>query len=133
MAKSQSKSPNTPALEWIAAGVGLLLLLAVLGIVGREALSGETEQLPAIEVTVKSVSPAGAGFVVAFEAANSTGGTAAAVEIEGVLKSGETEVETSGATLDYVPGHSAVRGGLFFTKDPRRHAIEVRALGFQTP
>lgn len=124
---------DPPLLEWVASGIGLLLLLGLLAVIGREALSREAEQLPAIDVAIRRILPAGSGFVVEIEAVNRSGGTAAAVEIEGVLKSGGTSLETSNATLDYVPGHSRRRGGLFFREDPRRHEIEVRALGFQIP
>lgn len=127
------KRPQTPALEWIASAVGLLLVLAVVAVIGREALNGESGQYPAIEVAAVSVAPAGAGFVVGFEAVNRSGGTAAAVEIEAVLKSGGAIVETSKATLDYVPAHSRRGGGLFFRADPRLHSLELRPLGFQIP
>jgi uncharacterized protein (TIGR02588 family) len=133
VAGANPKRGETPALEWIAAGIGLLLVLALFAVIGREALSGDAEQLPAIEVAILRVAPAGSGFVVAFEARNRTGGTAAAVEFEGQLKDGETLVETSGAVVDYVPGHGRTKGGMFFSEDPRRHRLEVRALGFQTP
>lgn len=125
--------PETPALEWIASAIGLVLVLAVVAVIGREALSGEAGQVPAIEVAAVRVAPAGSGFVVGFDALNRSGGTAAAVEIEGVLKDGETIVETSEATIDYVPAHSRRAGGLFFREDPRRHALELRPLGYQTP
>jgi uncharacterized protein (TIGR02588 family) len=124
---------QAPLLEWIAAGIGLLLTLMVLAVIGREALNGESEQLPVISVSATGISPAGSGHVLAFEATNKTGGTAAAVEIEVTLKAGDTIVETGKATLDYVPGHSKAKGGVFFLKDPRRHKLELRALGFQTP
>ena len=132
MAKPK-KTADPPLLEWVASGIGLLLILGLLAVIGREALSREAEQLPAIDVEIRRILPAGSGFVVEIEAVNRSGGTAAAVEIEGALKSGGTSLETSSATLDYVPGHSRRRGGLFFREDPRRHRIEVRALGFQTP
>ncbi len=130
---ARKKRPETPLLEWIASAIGLLLVLAVVAVIGREALSGESGQVPAIEVAAVRVAPAGSGFVVGFEAVNRSGGTAAAVEIEGVLKSGETTVETSSATIDYVPAHSRRGGGLFFREDPRRHSLELRPLGFQIP
>ena len=133
MAQRSKTRARTPLLEWIASGIGLLLVLAVLAVIGREAFSGETGQLPAIEAAAVRVEPAGSGFVVAFEAVNRSGGTAAAVEIEGTLKAGETIVETSSATLDYVPAYSRRGGGLYFREDPRRHRIELRALGYQTP
>ena len=124
---------ETPLLEWIAAGIGLLLTLMMLGVIGREALNDETDQLPVIGVAVTAIAPAAPGYVLAFEASNQTGGTAAAVEIEANLKDGDMIVETARATLDYVPSHGKVKGGVFFSEDPRRHKLEIRALGFQTP
>lgn len=136
MTRAKSKPAgrgDAPLLEWIAAGIGLLLTLGVLGVIGREALNGESQQLPVISVTATEISLAAPGYVVAFEARNQTGGTAAAVDIEAILKDGEAIVETGKATLDYVPGHGKAKGGVFFTEDPRRHTIIIRALGFQVP
>ena len=133
MAQSRKKPSAPPLLEWIASGVGLLLILGMLAVIGRDAFNRDTEQLPAIEVGVIRVARAGAGFVVEIEAHNRSGGAAAAVQIEGALKDGGTEVETSSATLDYVPGRARRAGGLFFTRDPRAHRLEIRALGYQTP
>jgi uncharacterized protein (TIGR02588 family) len=124
---------KTPLLEWIAAGIGLLLTIAMIGVIGREALSGESEQVPKITVTATSLSPAAPGYVLAFDASNKTGGAAAAVEIEATLKDGHTIVETSKATLDYVPGYGKASGGVVFANDPGRHKLEIRALGFQIP
>ena len=129
----QKKRSGTPLLEWVASGIGLLLILSMLALLLREALSGEAGQLPAIDVAIRRIAPAGSGFVVEIEAVNGSGGTAAGVEIEGQLKSGGATIETSSAVIDYVPGHSRRSGGLFFRQDPRRHQIEVRALGFQAP
>lgn len=129
----QKKRSGTPLLEWVASGIGLLLILSMLALLLREALSGEAGQLPAIDVAIQRIAPAGSGWVVEIEAVNGSGGTAAGVEIEGLLKSGGATIETSSAVIDYVPGHSRRSGGLFFRQDPRRHRIEVRALGFQAP
>lgn len=123
-----SKIPSSPALEWLAAALGLALLLAVAVVIGREAMTVADKELPAIEVRVVQVAQSGAGYAVEFEATNRGGGTAAAVVIEG--KAGD---ETSTATLDYVAGHASAKGGLFFTRDPRHAPLQVRALGFQTP
>ena len=133
MARTQDKAPREPLLEWIAAGVGLVLTVGMLTVIGREALSGEVGQPPAIEVRVERVVATPAGFVVEIAATNRSGATAAAVQVEGELKDGEAEVETSGAVFDYVPGHATRRGGLFFREDPRLHRLEVRALGYQAP
>lgn len=133
MARKQDTAPREPLLEWIAAGTGLILTLVILVVIGREAISGETETPAAIQVRAKPPTQMKSGFVVEIVARNVSGATAAAVEIEGVLKSGDTEVETSGLTLDYVPGHAERKGGLFFSKDPREYQLEVRALGYQRP
>ena len=132
MAQQKSRR-ETPLLEWVASGIGLLLLLGLLAVIARQALSQEIGQLPVIEVTAGRVVATGSGFVVAIEASNQSGGTAAAVEIEGALKSDEATIETSSAVIDYVPGHSRRSGGLFFAQDPRLHRLELRALGYQAP
>lgn len=128
MAKARKHASSTPALEWLAAALGLAMILFVAAVIGREAMAVEQTQLPAIKVNVLAVTPGPTGFVVAFEAVNQTSGTAAAVAIEG--KSGE---ETSTATLDYVAGNASAKGGLFFKQDPRGAPLELRAMGFQTP
>ncbi|WP_168355957.1 hypothetical protein [Sphingomonas gei] len=130
---SDRKSPPTSALEWIAAGLGLAGLLFVVAVIGREALTGETAQLPVLEVRAERVLPNAAGFVVEFEVVNRSSGTAAAVEIEGQIGPEANPVETSSATLDYVAGDASAKGGLFFKHDPRGQRLALRALGFQTP
>jgi uncharacterized protein (TIGR02588 family) len=42
-------------------------------------------------------------------------------------------IESSAAVLDYVPGESVRRGGLFFSTDPRVHRLTLRAHGYQQP
>lgn len=125
---SDTLAERTPMLEWIAAGLGLAMILFVTAVIGREALVAVPSQLPALEVHATRVLPSGTGFVVEFEVLNRSSATAAAVEVEGVLGG-----ETSSATLDYVAGDAAAKGGLFFSKDPRGQKLELRALGFQTP
>jgi uncharacterized protein (TIGR02588 family) len=133
MARKPAPAARVPILEWITAGIGLLLTLVMLAVIGREAITGDTHELPAIDVVASRIVPTGSGFVVEVVATNRSGGTAAVVEIEGELKSGETTVETSSLSFDYVPGHAERRGGLFFREDPRTHRLELRALGLQTP
>lgn len=133
MAKPRSMRARTPLLEWVAAGMGLLLLLAMLAIIGREAMVGETGEPPAITLAAGPAAAAPGGWLVEVEARNASGATAAAVQLEGALMDGETEVEASSLTFDYVPGHSRRKGGLFFTEDPRSHRLELRALGYQAP
>lgn len=131
--RGSRKPPKEPLLEWIAAAVGLVLTLGMMALIGREALHGDSADPPAIEVRALRVGAVPSGFVVEVKAVNRSGGAAAAVQIEGELKEGGASVETSSLTLDYVPGHAEREGGLFFRRDPRRHRLELRALGYQRP
>lgn len=124
MAKTAAKPP---LLEWVASALGLVLILFVMGVIARDAFNGSAGMAPDIQVAATRVSQSQAGFLVEFEARNLSPITAAQIAIEGKLPGGET----STATIDYVPGRSARRGGLMFSADPR--GIELRVLGYQNP
>jgi len=125
MAKRQP--PRTPLLEWIASGLGLLLIIGVTAVIARDAFNGSADMAPDVTVAATRVRPSGTGFLVEFEARNVSPITAAQLTVEGKLPGGET----STATIDYVPGRSVRRGGLFFSEDPR--GVKLRALGYQDP
>jgi len=123
---------RTPWLEWAAAGVGLLLTLGVFGAIGWQALH-ETNTLPVISVEVDEAVAIDGGYRIEFRARNTAGATAAQVEILGTLAGDGGEVETSRVILDYIPGHSIRKGGMFFKRDPHLYPLVVRASGFATP
>ena len=133
MAKAGPKRTAMPLLEWLAAGIGLLLLAGMLAIIGMEAIRGESGQPPAIAVRATRVVAVPGGYLVEVEATNASGASAAAVEVEGRLMAGDTVVETGRLTFDYVPAHARRTGGLLFAEDPRRHRLEIRALGYREP
>ncbi len=126
MTKATAKS-TPPLLEWVASVIGLLLILGVTAVIARDAFNGSADMAPDVTVAATRVRPSGAGFLVEFEARNLSPVTAAQVTIEGRLPGGETSM----ATIDYVPGRSARRGGLFFSAEPRD--VALRPLGFQEP
>ena len=113
--------------------LGALTALALLGFIGREALSGANDGPAVLAVHAERFTPARGGFVTEVEVQNLSDSTAAAVQIEGVLKRGDAVVETSRATIDYVPGRGSRTAGLVFTRDPAAHRLEVRATGYQEP
>lgn len=121
------------ALEWAIAALGLVLVVVTLALTLRDALD-PTDAPPAIVVRADSViALPGTGFLVRFTAENRGDRTAASVPVAGALRLAADSTETAEATLDYVPGHSRRRGGLYFRSDPRRGALELRAGGFQDP
>jgi uncharacterized protein (TIGR02588 family) len=123
---------RVPWLEWVAAGVGLLLVLGLFGVIGWQAFNGATTP-PALTVEIENVAPEEGGYRVLFRARNSAGEAAAQVEIEGKISAAGAGEEVSRIVLDYIPGHSERQGGLFFTRDPRSGTLAVRATGFAEP
>jgi uncharacterized protein (TIGR02588 family) len=118
--------------EWVAAAVSTALVLAVVGYLLYDAVA-RPRTPPAVEVRADTVLRSGGLWLVEFSAHNRGHGTAAAVKIEGELMEGDSAVEASDAVLDYVPGESVRRGGLFFRADPRAYRLELRAHGYQEP
>ena len=129
----KSGHAETPALEWIAAAVGLVMTLGILGSMGWEAMTGGGGGPAAIEARVERIVPTSAGYVAEIALRNDSPTSAAAVQIEGELTKADGTVATSQATVDYVPGESTRRAVLSFTDDPRRARLEVRVLGFAEP
>jgi uncharacterized protein (TIGR02588 family) len=128
VANRKQDSRQTPLLEWIAAAAGVLLTLAMMGAMGWRAWQGHGNRPPDIEIRADEVVRARGGWIVTFTALNHSPSTAAAVEVEGTA--GE---ETAHVTLDYVPGKSRQKGGLFFAEDPRGGGLQLRALGYSEP
>ncbi len=137
MAKSPSAKParppaRTPWLEWVAAGLGLVLTIGVVGVIGREALVGD-RSAPAIALRATGVEKTAQGYVLTVEATNTGGRPAAQVLVEGELAIAGAEPETAEATFDYIPGRSSRLGGLFFKDDPAAGALVLSSRGYVQP
>lgn len=123
---------GTSRLEWVLAAFGALLVLGAVGHLLYEALA-EPATPPDVRVEVVGVRPVGGGYLAEFRAENRGRSTAARLSVEGTLRQGATTVETASATLDYLPAEGSRRGGLFFSRDPRAYALDVRAVGYERP
>ena len=120
------------AFEWIAAGIGAVLVLGMIVLMVYEALT-ETKGPPQIEVAVDGISEVEGGYLVSVRTHNSGSTTAAGLVVEGRLRLDGGEVETSTTTIDYAPPNGDVKAGLFFSRNPRSGSLTLRPLGFQTP
>lgn len=129
---NDQKSPGIPAIEWVIAIIGLIIVVGTVGYLLVEAIGGD-ESPPDLTFTVTQITERTNGYLVEFSALNQGGRTASAVVIEGQLLDGETTVETSSVEIDYVPAGSERRAGLFFTHEPDAYTLVIRPLGFQEP
>jgi uncharacterized protein (TIGR02588 family) len=119
-------------LEWLAALVGLVLVLGILGYTIYRAVQGDSSP-PELAVEVEAILPQGERYLVTFRVVNRGGTTAAAVTVEGELRQDGAAIEVSTATLDYAPSHAERRGGLFFTQNPQLYELHLRATGYVEP
>lgn len=119
-------------LEWIVAALGALLVLGAAGFLLRDAL-GTDPAPPRIAIEVDSVVRSGEGYLVEFRVRNRGSTTAAGLLVEGEIRDGAGALETSEVTFDFVPAEGVRRAGLFFTRDPGRHRLEIRPKGYDRP
>ena len=131
---SQDKNAASPTSkwEWAVAALGLALVVGGIGYMAHHALTTDAKVL---EVTVERVSTHATqgGYVVTFAARNHGNATAASLRVEGELRRGPSVMETSGATVDYLPSFSERWGGLFFREDPDRHELRLFPKGYAQP
>jgi len=126
-AAEPTKGPRSPLLEWIMAGLGLALVLAVLGVLGRAMMDGRDEVDVTLRVTETRL--VGGRWTAVVEARNTGGAAAARLEIEGRV--GE---ETAAFTLDYLPPRGRDTGVLVFSRPPGGGtALTVRPIGWTEP
>ena len=131
---AKRKEPKRyPLIEWISAGVGLVITSALLAMLIVETVQERDGVPPLLEVEPTQLTKSGRLYVLEFNVTNGSSATGASVAVEGALMAGSSQVERSSATLAYVPGKSSQRGGLIFTQDPRRHQLELRVTGYERP
>jgi uncharacterized protein (TIGR02588 family) len=121
-----------PVTEWIVAALGFMLVAGTIGYLVWLATSRD-ETPPDVRVVADGVVALQDGWLVQFRAANAGGQAAAEVLIEGELAGPDGPIETSEATIDYLPPRSEREGGLIFSRDPRQHEMRLRAKGYVDP
>jgi uncharacterized protein (TIGR02588 family) len=121
-----------PLWEWVVALFGLALVLGSIGFMAYQAVAVD-DSPPDVMVRTDAIRPLNHGYLVQIRAVNQGGSTAAGVTVEGLLMDERGGVETSAVDIDYVPPHSSRKGGLFFTQDPRKYSLQLRAKGYAEP
>lgn len=125
--------PAASRWEWVAAALGAALVLASIGYMARQALT-QPQGPAAVAVELSGIAAVEGGYVARIRVANRGHTTASAVDIEGELRDANgSPVEKSTTTLDYLSPASNREGGLFFTRDPARYRLDLRATGYMRP
>jgi uncharacterized protein (TIGR02588 family) len=123
---------DIPVLEWIIGALGFAVVAGVIAFLFYDAITTSPSP-PDVDVSVISVAQVRSAYLVEVKTLNHGGSTAAGVVIRGELRKGPDVLEQSHATLDYLPQNSEKQVGLFFTRDPRKFDLQVRALGYVEP
>jgi uncharacterized protein (TIGR02588 family) len=97
-----------------------------------QAVAGD-DSPPQVAVYTDAIFPLDHGYLVQIRAVNQGGTTAAQLAVEGKLTGENGRAETSETVIDYVPSHSYRQGGLFFSQDPRKYPLQLRAKGYAEP
>lgn len=124
MAK-KTEASRTPALEWLAAALGALIVGAFLFIIVRSIGDEHRRKLPELRVEAR---PGATANTVTITVHNDGDRTAKDVSVEGRL--GE---ESAMVTLDYAPARSSAEGALVFSTPPGSRPTELRITGYQLP
>ena len=120
-----------PLLEWIVAGLGVLLVGGAIAFLVYHSMTRPDAAGPPRGRGAGA--RAGPRLRGAVPRPQRGGSTAAEVTIEGELVGPDGATERAEAVLDYLPPRSDREGALLFTTDPRRGELRLRATGYAKP
>lgn len=129
---SPAKPANsTPVLEWVAAGLGALLTLSLVGALLGDVLKGDGRP-PEFLVRKMQTVALRDGHLVKIEVRNIGDAPAEQVEIEGLLRSAQGEERVSLA-FDEIAARSSRQGGLIFKAHPEEGQLKLAAKAYIAP
>lgn len=131
--KGRHKERHDPHwIEWLTGLVSALLVAALLGWVGWEAVTREATP-PALSIAVLVTERTAGGYRVAFDIDNTATATAAAVTVVGRLSENGRVIEENEVTFDYVAAESKSTGAILFENDPAGRRLDIRPTGYTDP
>ena len=130
--RGNGRKAGTSPWEWAVAGASTLVVAGMIGFMLYEGIAKPSTPA-AISVEAAAPERAAAGWRVEVTARNDGRSTAADVRVAGELLEGDSAVERSEVTIDYVPAGSKRRAVLWFSRDPARHRLDVRPTGHDEP
>lgn len=128
----QAQDSGSPLSERLVALVGVSAVVVVVGVMFWQAFYGD-DSSPNVEIKLVHIEPSKDNYLVEILAVNSGGSTAAAATVRGELMKDGRQIETSSVTIDYVPPHSEVRAGPYFSQEPTRQTLKLFVEGYHRP
>lgn len=119
-------------IEWLTGAICAVLVAGMISWIGYEAVAGQKGQ-PELSTRIVHQDKVGDGQRAVFLIENTGTRTAATVVVQGEIRDGETVLETSEVTFDYVPAHSSVSGALLFQSTPEAGQLRIRPTGYSDP
>lgn len=119
------------ALEWTVFGVGLVLVVATLGYLVREAVTTGAAP-PELVVHLGNPRPVEAGFQVPVTVVNRGDRTAEGVSVT-ITLAAKSEREEAVLTIAFLPHQSRRQGWVTFRADPRDGELRVGPVGYAAP
>ena len=123
---------GTPLSEWVAAAVGLVVVLATLAALAWLAFDERDGRVVPV-VHVESVERQGERHHVRLRLENTGAAPASALRIHARLRSGDTVLEQAEVEFDHVPARSERTAGVFFARDPRQATLEIVVESYREP
>lgn len=127
---------DVPLIQWIVAGIALVVVLASFGVVAYAGLMRNDAE-PAIEARIDSVSAGAVGYRVYVTVTNLGGGAAMDVQVQATATDDSGAAATHGPlsplSFDYLPGGSSATGVFVVPADPRTTGLQVEVATYRQP
>jgi uncharacterized protein (TIGR02588 family) len=132
MTKRRSRDPEAfPVSEYIIAGIGFILIVAVLVFLGWEAITG-TGSPPRIVTSLEKMTVLSPGYIAHVSVRNMGEQTASHLRLRAQLTTGDT-AEDHELLVDYLPPNSIRMIGVYFKNEPTAANLEIVPLSYQEP
>jgi uncharacterized protein (TIGR02588 family) len=130
--EAKTTKQGTSGLEWGVAAIAGVLFVVMVGYMVVEGFA-TAENRVEIQIIASPAVRQGNAFAVRFDARNIGNQTASSLVVRATLSEGDREVETAEVTIDYLPGRSSAFGGFWFSNDPSRLKVDIRAVSYLDP
>ena len=118
--------------EWTALAVSGAAIVALVGFLVVDGLT-HPERRAVLAVVPRPAEAVGSTFQVPIRVRNDGYQSAENVDVEVVLKDGESDVDTGSVSIPFLPARSSVEAVVVFGEDPAKFRVEGRVLGYEVP